>query len=118
MTAPKNEGVLDLERLQALLDDSLAMWNVPAVVGVDESLFVAIVITTDGRRASVEACCDPSTPFRWIVRWCDANGAADAAPGGQFHRGCASLVGVLSALRGVFEVHLGDPVRIASAASQ
>jgi len=109
-----NAPALDLERLRTMLNASLAMWDIHGAVAVSEPPTVAIILTADGRIASVEASCDPDTPFRWIVSWSEANGAADASPPRQFQRGCASVVGVLSALRAAFSVQPGGPVRIAS----
>lgn len=101
-----------------MLADSLAMWDIVGTVEVGEPPTAAIVRTAGGRIAWVEASCDANTPFRWIVRWCEENDPAGASPPSRVHRGCASLVGVLGALRGAFAVQLGCQVRVASVASQ
>lgn len=117
MSVSAHVATLDLEQLRTMLSDTLAMWDISGAVAVGEPPTVAIVITADGRVVSVEASCDPERPFRWIVSWYEASDSA-GAPRRQLQRGCASLVGMLSALRAAFSVQPGGSVRIASSGTQ
>jgi len=81
------------------LDDTLALWGVTGTAQSAESPLVASIPAADGSTISI----GPATegPFRWLVH----------VPGRR-PRPCASLVGVLSALRGALGVERGNAVRV------
>jgi len=100
--------------LEGFLTDSLALWRVSGAVERGELPVVAIIRADNGAIVWIERPADKDTPFRWAVRW----RVAGDAPGGareQRPRHCASLVGVLKALRSALDVDRGSPVRIAPA---
>jgi G3E family GTPase len=72
-------------------------------------------VRADAALVWVEPAMDRALPFRWLVRW---RAAGEAAPGARERhpRACASLVGVLSALRTALGVERGAAVRVAGAA--
>lgn len=101
-------------RLEAFLGESLALWRVAGTVEGGEYPVIAVIRTDDGTILWVERPSREDTAARWLVRV----RAAGVAPGGareQRGRRCASLVGVLKALRGALGVDRGSAVRIAPA---
>ena len=91
----------DEARLLELLEDSLALWRVTGTVATLYAPAVALVERDDGLSVTVERVSDDS-PFRWIVR--DSSGHG---------RRCASLVGLLGALRSALGAGEGVTVRVA-----
>ena len=81
-------------RICDLLRDSLQLWHVQGTVEAHDETFVVHA----GVDVSVQRADDG--PFRWLVTY---NGRK---------RGCASILGVLGALRGALEVDRGAPLRI------
>jgi len=101
-------------RVRDFLADSLALWRVAGTVEAGELPIVAVVRASEGTIVWVERPSGQGMPFRWLVRW---RGAGDA-PGGpreQRPRACASLVGLLNAIRGALGVDRGSAVRVAPA---
>lgn len=93
-----------------LLEDTLALWHVRAVVtcGADALTIEA----ANGTLIWIERAEAGVTPFRWLLRWRRA-GEAPGAPRERRPRGCASIVGVLAALRVALDVERGAALRIA-----
>ena len=88
------------ERIREFLTDSLALWRVNGTVEAGEAPVVA-VIRAGGTIVRVER---KSPPFRWLVH-------------GPRPRPCASIGGVLNALRRVLDVERGEPIRVVAARS-
>ena len=102
--------------VRAFLADSLALWRVAGAVEGGDSPVLAVIRASDGATVWVERPSASGMP-RWLVRW----RAAGDAPGGareQHPRACASVVGLLNAVRGALGVDRGSPVRIAPAPSE
>ena len=87
-------------RLRDFLEQTLLLWNVEGAVAERGE---ALVLHACGREISIERA--DAAPFRWFVRRSDEPRA----------RGCASLLGVLSALRMALDVDRGTPLRVAPA---
>ena len=96
------------DRLLAFLSDTLAMWGVAGTVEGGEAPVVALIRTQNGTLVWIERA-GADIPFRWFARWCVPSDAEDAAN----RRPCASLVGLLSALRRALDVDRGSAVRVA-----
>ena len=96
--------------LLAFLSDTLAMWDVAGTVERGEAPVVALIRAQDGTVVWIERG-GAEHPFRWFARWRAEGDAEDAA----HRRPCASLVGLLSALRRALDVDRGSPVRVAGA---
>ena len=92
------------ERLRAFLAETLVLWQVDATLASIDAPGVALIRTSAGTTLRIERVPQPA-PFRWIVR------TVEAAARGE--RPCASLVGLLNALRRALGVELGSPIRIA-----
>jgi hypothetical protein len=105
------------DTLIEFLRETFAMWRVEVTVERGQAPLVATMRGQNGTIASVERCSDPDFPFRWLVRWrkCDQT---TPAPREVRPRSCASLVGVLSALRSAFDVERGSAIRIAPGSSE
>jgi hypothetical protein len=92
-------------KLDQLLADSLALWQVDGTVERGTLPVVAVIrsvtCTVFIERAAADA------PWRWFVRRRDARMCEERA------RPCASLVGLLNELRGALGVERGNAVRIA-----
>jgi len=95
-------------RLQEFLADTLALWRVDGVIEPGTAPVVATVRTTDGTTISIERPADPELPLRWLVRRCGATRP----------RACASVVGLLNALRSALGVDRDSPLRVAPARSE
>ena len=105
---------VDDDRVRDLLADSLALWRVAGTVEAGEGQVLAVVRAGDGTIVWVERPCGQGLPCRWLVRWRGA-GDAPGAPREVRPRACASLVGMLNAMRGALGVDRGSAVRIAPA---
>ena len=106
----------EAEQLRAFLADSLALWRVSGTVRAGKAPVIAEICAANGALVWVERAGD-DTPFRWCARW---RGAGDA-PGGVRElrpRACASLVGLLGAVRDALGVERGSAVRIVPAPEQ
>ncbi|MGH8619744.1 MAG: hypothetical protein ACREUW_18805 [Burkholderiales bacterium] len=100
-------------RIRELLADSLALWAVTGTVEAGASPLVAVIRTDGGAIAWIERPA-ADVPFRWTVRW-RAAGEAPGGPREERPRPCASLVGLLKALRGAFGVERGAAVQVVPA---
>ena len=96
----------DAHRVRELLADSLALWRVAGTVVAGDAPVVAVIRAADGAVVRIERPVEVDMPFRWLVRSTDN---ADRA------RPCASLVGLLNAVRSALNVDRGGAVRIAPA---
>jgi hypothetical protein len=96
--------------LLSFLSDTLAMWRVAGTVEGGDAPVVALIRAQNGTLVWIEHA-GAELPFRWVARWRAAGDAAD----GAHRRPCASLVGLLSALRRALDVDRGSAVRVASA---
>ena len=94
--------------ITGFLADSLALWRVDGAVEAG-ALPVVAVIRAGDRVVWIERPAADDVPWRWFVRW--------RSPGMQEERSrpCASLVGLLNAVRGALGVERGSAVRIAPA---
>jgi hypothetical protein len=101
-----DSGVMDF------LTESLALWRVAGTVEAGAGSVVAVVRADDGAIAWIERPSGDALPCRWLVRW-RAAGEATGGPREQRPRPCASLVGMLGALRGALGVNRGSAIRIA-----
>ncbi len=102
--------------LREFLVDSLALWGVAGEVCAGQGSVVAEIHAASGARVWIERAAD-DTPFRWFARW----RAAGDAPGGVRElrpRACASLVGLLAAMRDALGVERGSAVRIVPAPAE
>jgi hypothetical protein len=97
--------------LVAFLSDTLAMWGVAGTVEAGEAPAVAVVRAQNGTVVWIERA-GADLPFRWFA--C-SRAPGDAAEGAH-RRACASLVGLLSALRRALGVDRGSAVRVAHGA--
>ena len=86
-------------RIREFLAESLKLWRVDATVEAGEAPVVAVIRASDGTTVRVER---KAPPFRWIVH-------ADRS------RPCASIAGVLNALRSALGVERGEPIRVVAA---
>ena len=84
------------KRIREFLSDSLALWRVEGTVEAGEAPVVAVISANDGTILRVER---KTPPFRWVVH-------ADRL------RPCASIAGVLNALRSALGVERGEAVRV------
>ncbi len=104
-------------RVRDLLTDSLALWRVSGAVEAGELPVVAVVHADSGTMVWVERAAGDHAPVRWLVRWRRA-GEPAGSPRERHPRACASLVGLLNALRAALDVNRGSPVRIAPASEE
>ena len=103
------------DRLRAFLRETLALWHVQGVVEAGAQPCAAVIRADDGTIVWIERGGHPALLFRWQVRW---RGAADASGARERHpKACASIVGVLAALRTAFGLERGHALRIAAASS-
>ncbi|MES2564118.1 MAG: hypothetical protein V4637_15505 [Pseudomonadota bacterium] len=101
-------------RLTDFLTESLALWEVTGTVEGGRYPVIAAIRADNGTLVWVERPADENDPIRWLVRMRPAG----EAPGGareQRPRSCASIVGVLKALRVALGVDRGEAVRVVSA---
>ncbi|HEX2829709.1 MAG TPA: GTP-binding protein [Burkholderiales bacterium] len=96
--------------LRGLIGESLRLWGIHGEV---ESDGAATTIRSEQAFVRIEPA-DGGLPFRWLVRWRLPH---ESAPGARERhpRACASVGGVLTALRSAFGIEGGAPVRVASA---
>jgi hypothetical protein len=104
---------VDNGRLRDFLADSLALWRVAGTVEAGEGTVVAVVRAADGAVVWIERPSGEAPPCRWLVRWRGV-GEAPGGPREQRPRACASIVGMLGAIRGALGVNRGSAVRIAA----
>ncbi len=95
--------------MREFLADSLKLWRVAGTIEAGEAPVVAVIRTNDGTTLRVERFTvrpEPvekrtASPFRWLVH------AGRPRP-------CASIGGVLNALRAALGVERGEPIRVVS----
>ena len=88
------------------LADSLALWQVDGTAEPG-TLPVVAVIRAGDCVVWVEQNANNDVPWRWFVRW------RDAVMRDERSRPCASLPGMLNAVRRALNVERGNAVRIA-----
>ena len=103
---------MDDNGVSSFLADSLALWRVAGSVEGGDGPVVAVVRTDDGAIVWIERPSGQELPCRWLVRWRVA-GEAPGGPRERRPRACASIVGMLGAIRGALGVNRGSAVRIA-----
>jgi len=96
-----NSGVV------AFIADSLALWQVEGEVAAGTAPVVAL-IRAGGCVIAIERTTEDDAPWRWFVRWRDASMREERS------RPCASIPGLLNALRRALDVERGSAVRIAA----
>ena len=96
------------ERVRGFLADSLALWRVDGTVEAGTLPVVAVIHASEGTTVWIERPARVDDPRRWFVRWRSPD-MRDAR-----ERPCASLVGLLNAVRGALGVERGSAVRIAA----
>ena len=90
------------------LADSLALWQVDGAV--DAGTLPVVAVIRAGRHVVwVEQTAGDNQPWRWFVRWRDASMREERS------RPCASVVGLLSAVRGALGVERGNALRVVAA---
>ena len=92
------------------LADSLALWQVDGVVEAG-ALPVVAVIRAGDCVVFVERNTDDDAPWRWFVRWRDADMREERS------RPSASLTGMLNAVRRALNVERGNAVRVVANAA-
>jgi hypothetical protein len=107
-----DRGVAD-DQVRAFLAETLDLWHVRAVVESGAPRSTAVIRAENGTVVWIERPGEPGVPFRWHVRW---RRAGDLRGGREHHpKACASIVGVLAALRTAFGLERGQALRIAAA---
>ncbi len=101
MIAGQDTGVREF------LADSLALWRVDGSVEAG-ALPVVAVVRAGGATVWVERPAGDA-PWRWFVRWRSPEMQEERS------RPCASLVGLLNAVRGALGVERGNAVRVVAA---
>ena len=96
------------DRIREFLADTLALWQVEGSVEALAPPVVAVIRTSDGSVVEIERAA-PGLSFRWLVRSVHSGGLSLGTSG----RPCASLVGLLNALRRALGIDDARPVRIA-----
>ena len=101
-------------RVRAFLADSLALWRVDGSVEAGHAPVVAAIRAQSGVTISIERPVGEDMPFRWLVH---SRGGTDGSgnPATERTRPCASLVGLLNAVRDVLGVDRGSALRVAPA---
>jgi hypothetical protein len=105
LAAIADDGV----RLREFLADSLALWKIAGTVEAGAPPVFALIRVSGGAAVWVERAVGSDMPCRWLVRW------RSPAMHEERSRPCASLVGMLNAVRGALGVESGSAVRIAPA---
>ena len=113
-TAATRAANVDDVRVRNFLADSLALWRVSGTVEIGEHPVVAVVRARDGTIVWIERPDGQEQAYRWLVRWRGA-GESPGGPREQRPRACASLVGMLTAIRGALGVDRGSAIRIVPA---
>ena len=96
------------ERVRGFLADSLALWRVEGTVEAGALPVVAVIRAGEGTTVWIERPAGVDVPWRWFVRWRSPD-MRDAR-----ERPCASLVGLLNAVRVALGVERGSAVRVAA----
>ena len=99
-------------QIRDFLADSLALWRVAGSVEGGDGPVVAVVRADGGAIVWIERPSGQELPCRWLVRW-RSPGEAPDGPRERRPRACASVVGMLGAVRGALGVNRGSAVRIA-----
>jgi hypothetical protein len=93
------------------LADSLALWQVDDGTVAAGTLPVVAVVRSAGCVVSIEQNTDADVPWRWFVRWRSADMREERS------RPCASLTGMLNAVRRALGVERGNTVRVVANAA-
>ena len=109
MTAGLAAGAGHGERVREFLADSLALWMVEGTVEAGALPVVAVIHACGGTTVWIEHPGGNEVPWRWFVRWRSPDMRDERA------RPCASLVGLLNAVRGALGVARGSALQIAAA---
>lgn len=96
-------------QVREFLADSLALWKVDGTVEAGASPVVAVIRAEAGAIVWIERPADDDAPWRWFVRWRSPDMCEERS------RPCASLVGLLNAVRGALGVESGSGVRVVAA---
>jgi hypothetical protein len=96
-------------RVREFLADSLALWRVEGTVEAGALPAVAVIHASGGTTVWIERPAGIDVSWRWFVRWRSPDMRDERA------RPCASLVGLLNAVRGALGVERGNALRIAAA---
>ena len=99
------------ERFRVFLEDTLALWRVAGTVEAGTQSTVAVVHAADGTTVCIERGAQ-AMPFRWLVRTRRMGETAQSSPEPR-PRTCASVVGLLNALRLALGVERAEPLRVA-----
>src|SRR5688572_693189 len=103
------------DALRDFVAKTLELWDIDGTIEACEAPAVTLIRTAGGALVWVDRA-EAGVPFRWFVR----SRAAGEPPGGPRERrprACASLVGVLSAMRMALGVERGSGMRVAAAAA-
>ena len=100
------------ERVREFLADSLALWMVEGTVETGARPVVAVIHASGGTTVWIERPAENGVPWRWFVRWRSPD-MRDARA-----RPCASLVGMLNAVRGALGVEHGSALRVAASPAE
>ena len=90
--------------------DSLALWQVDGAVEAGTLPVVAMICAGDCV-VFVERNTDDDAPWRWFVRWRNTGMLEERS------RPCASLTGMLNAVRRALGVERGNAVRVVASAA-
>ena len=101
----------DQARVREFLADSLALWQVAGAVEAGTAPVVAVVHADAGATIWIERPAEDDAPWRWFVRWRTLDMREERS------RPCASLVGLLNAVRGALGVERGSALRVMAEAA-
>lgn len=96
------------DSVRAFLVDSLALWKVEATVEAGASPAAAVIRSSRGATVRVERAAGDDVEWRWFVHWHEPGMRQERS------RPCASVVGLLSAVRAALGVERGNALRITS----
>ena len=94
----------------AFLADSLALWQVDGTVDAGTAPVIAVIHAGECT-VWVERNRNDEMPWRWFVRWRDADMREERS------RPCPSVAGMLNAVRRALNVERGNAVRVVAPAA-
>ncbi|HEV7819597.1 MAG TPA: hypothetical protein VGO84_00350 [Burkholderiales bacterium] len=94
----------------AFLADSLALWELGATVDAGTAPVIAVIHAGECT-VWVEQNRNDEVPWRWFVRWRDADMREERS------RPCPSVAGMLNAVRRALNVERGNAVRVVAHAA-
>ena len=103
--------------LLRFLTDTLALWGVAGEVEAGEAPIAAVIRTHEGAVVWIERTSGAPGMPRWLVRWRAAGDAPGSGPREKHPRACASVIGLLNAIRNALAVNRGSAVRVVPAAA-